>query len=66
MAGIKENKLVRYLIGSKNELKKVAWPTRKETIKNTLLVIGVSLAMAVFLGVFDYAFTIVLENVIAI
>jgi len=39
---------------------------KKETIKNTLLVIGVSLAMAVFLGVFDYVFTIVLENVIAI
>ena len=47
---IKENKIVKYVIDSKNELKKVAWPTRKETIKNTMLVIGISLATAVFLG----------------
>ena len=60
----KDNKVVKYFIGAKNELKKVAWPTRKETIKNTLLVIGVSLGVAVFLGALDYLFTIILESVI--
>jgi len=64
MLNITENKVVKYFIESKRELKKVAWPTKKETIKNTLLVIGVSVAMAVFLGVFDYGFTIILENVL--
>lgn len=61
---IRENKLIKYLIESKRELKKVAWPTKKDTIKNTLLVIGVSLVVAVFLGACDYVFTIVLERVI--
>jgi len=60
----KENKLIKYLKDSKNELKKVAWPTKKETTKNTLLVIGVSLGVAFFLGACDYFFTYILEKVI--
>lgn len=64
MSTILDNKLIKYFLESKRELKKVAWPTKKETIKNTLLVIGVSVAMAIFLGVFDYVFTIVLEKVL--
>lgn len=38
-------------------MKKVTWPTKKETRNYTLLVIGVSLATAVFLGALDYIFT---------
>jgi len=60
----KENKLFKYLVDSKNELKKVAWPTKKETIKNTFLVIGISLGVAFFLGACDYIFTYILEKVI--
>lgn len=41
----------------RTELKKVNWPTRQETIKYTLIVIGVSLAVAVFLGGLDFIFT---------
>ncbi|NQT49065.1 preprotein translocase subunit SecE [Candidatus Kuenenbacteria bacterium] len=57
---IKENKLVKYLIESKKELKKVTWPTKKETTKHTLIVIGLSLFVAAFLGVLDYIFSEVL------
>lgn len=57
-------KLVSYVKESKDELKKVIWPSRKETIKFTLLVIGVSLATAVFLGALDFGLNIVLEEVI--
>lgn len=52
-----ENRLVRYLIDSKRELKKVTWPTKKETTKHTLIIIGVSLGTAVFLGVLDLVFS---------
>ncbi len=38
-------------------MKKVTWPTKKETYNYTLLVIGISLAVAVFIGVLDYAFS---------
>ncbi len=58
------NKLISYVKESKDELKKVIWPSRKETIKFTLLVIGVSLATAVFLGALDFGLNIVLEEVV--
>lgn len=51
------NKLTAYLRGSFEEMQKVTWPTKKETTNYTLLVIGVSLGVALFLGVLDYLFT---------
>ena len=38
------------------ELKKVTWPSRQETINYTLMVIGISLAVALFLGLLDFLF----------
>lgn len=54
MASWKENALVRYLIDSKAELKKVTWPTRKETINATIVVVAVSVGTALFLSLLDY------------
>jgi len=53
--------LIQYLKESKIELKKVSWPTRKETLKNTWIVIGLSFGVAFFLGFWDYIFTTALE-----
>jgi len=53
----KNNKLISYLKNSKAELKKVTWLTKKELINHTLLVIGVSLALALFLGLLDFGLT---------
>lgn len=39
-------------------MKKVTWPTKKETYNYTLLVIGISIGVALFLGLLDYLFTI--------
>ncbi len=36
---------------------KVKWPTKSDTINYTIVVIGVSLAVAVFLGALDFVFT---------
>jgi len=47
---------------SKQELKRVNWPTKQETVRYTLFVIGFSLAFAAFLGVFDFAFLKALQN----
>jgi preprotein translocase subunit SecE len=41
---------------SKQELKRVNWPTRQQTIRYTLFVIGISAVVAVFLGFFDFIF----------
>ncbi len=54
-------RLGQYLKDSKEELKKVSWPTRKETWKNTWIVIGFSLFFAAFLGALDYLFNYLLE-----
>jgi len=50
------NKLINYIKESIEEMKKVTWPTRKETYNYTVLVIGISVATAAFLGLIDYIF----------
>lgn len=59
------NKLVTYLKESRDELRRVVWPTRKETVRNTLLVIAISLGVAVFLGVVDFLLNLILQKVIS-
>jgi len=49
---------------SRQELKRVNWPTRSETVHFTVFVIGLSLAVALVLGIFDYAFLQVLQNLV--
>ena len=46
---------VRQNIGSDiiDELKKVSWPTRKDTIRLTSIVIGVSLIIGLYVGIID-------------
>lgn len=38
----------------KSELKKVQWPTRKQTINNTLIVIACVVVVGVFIALFDF------------
>ncbi len=58
------NKLIDYLKASIEEMKKVTWPTKKETYNYTLLVVGISLSVALFLGALDFIFTWVLQFII--
>ena len=51
------NKLSNYTKESAAEMKKVTWPTKKETYNYTLMVIGISLGTAIFLGALDYFFS---------
>jgi len=46
-------RLINYLKASQQELKKVVWPSRKEVIRHTFLVIGISVGVAAFLGITD-------------
>jgi len=45
-----------YFVGSFQEMKKVTWPTKTQTINYSVLVIGLSIGMALFLGLLDYVF----------
>ncbi|MEK7203394.1 MAG: preprotein translocase subunit SecE [Patescibacteria group bacterium] len=51
------NKITNYIQGSIEEMKKVVWPTKKETYNYTVLVICVSLGVAIFLTVLDFIFS---------
>ena len=44
----------KYFREMKSELKKVQWPTRKQTINNTLIVIACVLVVGVFIWLFDF------------
>ena len=57
-------KLTEYLKGSLSEMKKVTWPTKKETKNYTLLVILVSVAVAIFLGSLDKIFSFGINNLL--
>lgn len=59
-----ESKIGKYLIDSKAELKKVVWPSKKETTNYTLLVIGISLATAALWGGFDYLFSQIVSKLV--
>ena len=50
-------KTVQYFKDVKNELGKVNWPTRQQTLRYTAAVILISVAVALFLGLWDYIFT---------
>ncbi len=47
------NKAIQFLREVKVELKKVAWPTRKQTIGSTIVVIVLVMIISFFLGVVD-------------
>jgi preprotein translocase subunit SecE len=55
-------KIGAFLKEVKLEMKKVNWSTKQETIKYTLIVIGVSLGVAAFLGICDFIFTMILNK----
>ncbi|QQG42970.1 MAG: preprotein translocase subunit SecE [Candidatus Giovannonibacteria bacterium] len=55
------DKLTNYLKETRIEMKKVNWPTRQETVRYTITVIAVSLAVAAVLGAFDFIFSRVIR-----
>ncbi len=56
------DRIINFFKEVKQELKKVTWPSKKDTYRYTIAVIGVSLAVAFFLGAFDYLFTFLINK----
>ena len=54
--------LINYLKETRTELRHVSWPTRKQAVQFTALVIAVSLVFAAMLGFFDFIYDIILET----
>lgn len=58
------SRIGNYLRDTKTEMKHVSWPTHHQAVVFTLLVIGISTAVAVFVGAADYVFTGLLDFII--
>jgi preprotein translocase subunit SecE len=58
------NQITEYLKGAQEELRKVVWPSRQETIRSTIAVIAISVAMGAFFWVLDLIFSKVLSLVL--
>ena len=57
-------KIIAFLKEVRMEMKKVNWPSRQETLRYTLIVVGASLVVAAFLGGLDYFFTVLINRFI--
>ncbi len=57
-------KIWQFIKEVKSELKKVTWPTKRDTWRYTLAVVFISLGIAAFLGLCDDVFSLLLGKVI--
>ncbi len=56
--------ITMFLKEAKSELLKVNWPSKNQIINYTILVIGISIAGAIFLGSLDFGFSYLLKTFI--
>ncbi|HPD57232.1 MAG TPA: preprotein translocase subunit SecE [Smithellaceae bacterium] len=56
MEKIKEvfRKMVQFFSDAKAELRRVTWPSRKQTLASTAVVIIIVFIVAIYLGIIDY------------
>jgi preprotein translocase subunit SecE len=55
---------LQFLRESRTELKKVKWPTRKELLASTAVVIGLVLVISFFLGLIDFGLIKIIKNIV--
>ncbi len=60
------SRLSNYILETKEEMKHVSWPTTRQTYLFTALVIVISIGVAVYLGFFDYLFSLGLKSIVGI
>jgi preprotein translocase subunit SecE len=53
---------IRYIEEIWGELKKVSWPDRETAWRLTTMVIIIAVAVGLVLGLFDFGFTALIEN----
>lgn len=56
------NRFINYIKDTKAELAHVSWPTRRQALIFTGVVILISILTAAFLGFFDYLFSLILQK----
>ena len=59
------NSIKNYFVGAWAEMKKVSWPTKKQTFNYSVLVIGISLGLALVFSVTDYVLNAGISTLLA-
>lgn len=54
-----------FLVGVREELRKVTWPTRDELVKATRMIIVLSLVLGVTIGLMDWVLQLLLVDGVA-
>ena len=57
-------KIKKYFRELKSETKKIVWPSRKQTVQNTLVVLVMMALVGAFIWVLDFVFTKLISLVI--
>lgn len=57
-------RIIGYLREVWVELNRVDWPSRRELISMTIVVVVVLTVMAIYLGIFDYIYTVLVKRVL--
>lgn len=58
-------KIINFLREVKIELKRINWPSKKETLKYALIIFVFSMFVAIYLWFLDYIFVFLLEKIIS-
>ena len=59
------SRLAQYIEDSRGELRKVTWPTLKETRKATVAVLGFVAVMAIVLGLVDLGLSAIIKSILS-
>ena len=54
-----------FLIGVREEMRKVTWPTREELIKATRMIIVLSIVLGITIGLMDWVLQLILVDGVA-
>jgi preprotein translocase subunit SecE len=55
----------QFLVGVREEMKKVTWPTREELVKATRMIVILSIVLGIMIGLMDYVLQLILVEGIA-
>lgn len=58
------SRITKFFSEARQELRHVNWPTRQEALYLTFVVIGMTVGIALFLGLADYVFSYLIKNFI--
>lgn len=55
------SRFIDYLKDTKEEVGRVSWPTQRQAVVYTALVVGISIVVAIYLAAFDFVFSYALD-----